>query len=102
MKLALDPLKSEKFSIGSLPIKYGGSRMTSAKPSVVLDREREQEESHDESEGNIRIGGQQGRPPDLSNPGLGGPIDQGRHASTRKLVHLRIHLKCIEAELNFL
>lgn len=29
------------------------------------------------SDGNIRVGGQQGRPPDLSNPGLGGPTDQG-------------------------
>lgn len=29
------------------------------------------------SDGNIRLGGQQGRPPDLSNPGLGGPTDQG-------------------------
>ena len=26
-------------------------------------------------DGNIRVGGQQGRPPDLSNPGLGGPTD---------------------------
>jgi len=29
------------------------------------------------SDGNICVGGQQGRPPDLSNPGLGGPTDQG-------------------------
>jgi hypothetical protein len=29
------------------------------------------------SDGNIRIGGQQGRPPDLNNPGLGGPTDRG-------------------------
>ena len=27
--------------------------------------------------GNIRVGAQQGRPTDLSNPGLGGPTDQG-------------------------
>lgn len=28
-------------------------------------------------DGNIRVGGQQGRPPDLNNPGLGGPADRG-------------------------
>jgi len=27
----------------------------------------------------IRVGGQQGRPPDLSNPGLGRPADRGPH-----------------------
>jgi hypothetical protein len=25
----------------------------------------------------VRVGGQQGRPPDLNNPGLGGPLDRG-------------------------
>jgi hypothetical protein len=29
------------------------------------------------SDGNIRIGGQQGRPPDVTNPGLGGSADRG-------------------------
>ena len=29
------------------------------------------------SDGDIRVGGQQGRPPNPSNPGLGGPTDQG-------------------------
>ena len=29
------------------------------------------------SDGDIRIGGQQGRPPDTTNPGLGGPVDRG-------------------------
>ena len=28
-------------------------------------------------DGNIRVGGQQGRPPDLSNPGVSGPAAQG-------------------------
>jgi hypothetical protein len=28
-------------------------------------------------DGNIRVGGQQGRPPDLTNPGLGGSADRG-------------------------
>lgn len=28
-------------------------------------------------DGNVRMGGQQGRPPDLTNPGLGGPQDNG-------------------------
>lgn len=28
-------------------------------------------------DGSIRVGGQQGRPPDLTNPGLGGPADRG-------------------------
>jgi len=29
------------------------------------------------TDGDIRVGGQQGRPPDLSNPGLAGPADRG-------------------------
>jgi hypothetical protein len=29
------------------------------------------------SDGNIRVGGQQGRPSDLTSPGLGGPADRG-------------------------
>lgn len=29
------------------------------------------------TDGDIRVGGQQGRPPDLNNPGLGGPADRG-------------------------
>src|SRR5215469_6517095 len=33
--------------------------------------------SFSRGDGNIRVGGQQGRPPDLSNPGLSGPTAQG-------------------------
>ena len=33
------------------------------------------------SGGDIRVAGQQGRPPDLTNPGLGGPSHRGPHVS---------------------
>ena len=33
------------------------------------------------SGGDIRVAGQQGRPPDLTNPGLGGSVDRGPHIS---------------------
>jgi hypothetical protein len=34
------------------------------------------------SGGDVRVGGQQGRPPDLTNPGLGGPTDRGPRISS--------------------
>src|SRR5438067_4555994 len=34
-------------------------------------------------EGGTRVGGQQGRPPDLSDPGLGGPTDRGPQISNQ-------------------
>ena len=41
-------------------------------------------------DGNIRLGGQQGRPPDLSNPGVGRPSPDVEQQPTRSMVRGRV------------